>query len=233
MTQALAITQRTLRATLRLRRLLLLLAFGLVPALIYLLAANQLTERRALELGVDLSLALYIALWVPIVTVILSSSALGDERRDRTLSFLVLRPIPRSLIAASKVAAAAISAVLVNLVGAIAIAAAYFLIAGSWTLLVPLLVGGAIASLGYVAIFVPLGYLTQWAVIIGLVLVVIFENGIVRALSGLATLSPWRIGVSAFAALLPSEVGYDAADLGMGSVAPGLWGALAKTVVLP
>ena len=232
MTQAVAITRMSLRSLLRLRRSLLLVGAELVPALIYLLAANQATDMRSLNVAIEMSLIFYLPLLVPVVALIISSSALGDERRDGTLSFLVLRPVSRYLIVASKLLAATAAAVMVNAVGAIALAAGYFIISGSWSLLAPLLVGGAITSIGYVAVFVPLGYLTDRAVIIGLAFVFIFENGIARALTGLSTLSPWRIGYSAMAALLPEAATFDAAEFGVGSVAPGVWGALAKTAVL-
>lgn len=232
MTQAVAITRMSVRSMLRLRRFLLLVGVELIPALIYPLAANQATDLRSLTVAIEMSLGFFLPLLVPIVALIISSSALGDERRDGTLSFLVLRPISRYLIAFSKVVAAAAAAVLINAIGAAALAGAYFLVSGSWSLLVPLLVGGAIASIGYVAIFVPLGYLTDRAVIIGLVFVFIFENGIARALSGVASLSPWRIGYSAMAALFPPEASFDAADLGVDAITPGVWGALAKMAVL-
>jgi ABC-2 type transport system permease protein len=228
MTQALAITRMTMRSMLRVRRFLLLGSIELVPALIYLLAANRLTDLRALELAVDMSLGFYVALWFPIVSLIISSWALGNERRDATLSFLVLRPISRYSIAASKLVAAVAAAVLINSIGAVAMAGGYAIITGSWSLLAPLVVGGAIISIGYVAIFLPLGYLTQWAVFIGLGFVLIFENGIASALSGVATLSPWRIGYSALAALLPPEATVE----GLGNVAPGVGGAVVKAVVL-
>ena len=68
-----------------------------------LAAASRSANRGALdlELGVLLVVPLF-ALVIPITTLILASSALGDERRDKTLSFLVLRPISRLEIACAK-----------------------------------------------------------------------------------------------------------------------------------
>ena len=228
--QAIAITRMTVRSSLRTRRLLLLGALEIIPALVYLLVAIRLTADRALDAAVGTSLFFYIPLLFPFVAMLIASGALGGERRDGTLSFLVLRPIPRSLISASKLVAAGLVATLLNTIGATALAGAYLLASGSAALLLPLLLGAAIVSFAYTTIFLPLGYLTQWAVIIGLAFLFVFENGIASALSGLATLSPWRIGYSAAAALLPPEATFDAADLG--NVAPGVWGALAKTAVL-
>ena len=179
-----------MRSMMRVRRFLLLAGIELIPALIYLVVARRLTDLRALELAVEFSLGFYIALWFPIVSLMISSWALGDERRDGTLSFLVLRPISRYTIAASKLAAAAAAAVLINSIGAVAMAGGYATITGSWDLLAPLLVGAFITSVAYVAVFLPVGYLTQWSVFIGLGFVLIFENGIASALGGLATLSP-------------------------------------------
>jgi hypothetical protein len=43
-------------------------------------------------------------------------------------------------------------------------------------------------------------------VLVGLLFVFVFENGIVTALTGLSALSPYRTGFSAFAALAPSDL---------------------------
>jgi hypothetical protein len=53
----------------------------------------------------------------------------------------------------------------------------------------------------YVSVLVPLGFLTDRAVLIAMVYLFIFEGGVVSALPALATISPWRIGLSMFGAV--------------------------------
>jgi hypothetical protein len=68
-------------------------------------------------------------------------------------------------------------------------------------------------------------------VLIGLAFVFIFENAVVSALSGLSALSPWRIGMSAFAGLAPAEVATELADFGAASLS-GFGAALFRTVLI-
>ena len=68
---------------------------------------------------------------------------------------------------------------------------------------VGLIAGAFVATGAYAAIFVPLGFLTDRAVIVGMAYLLVFENGIAFALPALASLSPWRLGVATFGALTP------------------------------
>jgi ABC-type transport system involved in multi-copper enzyme maturation permease subunit len=70
---------------------------------------------------------------------------------------------------------------------------------GGLDLMFGLLAGALIATIAYAALFIPVGFLTDRAVIIGLAFLLIFENGVVNALPALETLSPWRLGAAAFA----------------------------------
>jgi ABC-2 type transport system permease protein len=214
MPAALVITTTTVRQLLGVRRMIVFGLAELAPAGVLLLMTQTLAQEAALDRFLGMVVALYFPLLVPIVTLIVAASALGDERRDGTLSFLVLRPIPRSAIALSKFGGAAIVAGGLNMFGAVALGVAYGVDSGSWDIVVPLVVGGALASVVYTSLFVPLGFFTDRAVLIGLAFVFIFENAVVSALSGLSALSPWRIGMSGFAGLAPVEVGAELADFG-------------------
>ena len=235
MRPAWAITVATVRQVLTLRRAIL---FGLAeasPALVYLLVANTLSDEAALDRLGFMILIVYFPLLVPIVSLIVASGVLGAERRDGTLSFLVLRPIPRWVIAAAKAAAAVIVAGGLNAFGALALTVSYAVETGNWNLVVPLVVGGVLASIIYAAIFVPLGFFTDRAVLVGLLFVFVFENGIVTALKGLSALSPWRTGFSAFIALAPSDLltGEDLAETPVELISlstAALWTALAALV---
>jgi hypothetical protein len=54
---------------------------------------------------------------------------------------------------------------------------------------------------------------------------------VVSALSGLSSLSPWRIGLSAFAGLAPGEVAAELTDFGAASLS-GSGAALFRTVLI-
>ncbi|MCJ7782122.1 MAG: ABC transporter permease [Acidimicrobiia bacterium] len=230
MKPALAITAATVRQILGLRRAIIFGLAALAPALVFLLTAQALADEAALDRFVAMAVRLYFPLLVPIVALIMSASALGDERRDGTLSFLVLRPIPRSVISASKYVGAVLVAGALNAFGAAALGIVYGIDTGSWGMVLPLVVGGFVASIVYAALFVPLGFFTDRAVLVGLAFVLIFENGVVSALSGLSTLSPWRLGLSAFSGLANGDVAPLLADNGLANLS-GLGAALFWSIV--
>ena len=99
MRAAWAITSTTVKQLLGVRRMIVFGLAELAPAGVFLLMTQTLAQEAALDRFLGMVAALYFPLLVPIVTLIVAASALGDERRDGTLSFLVLRPIPRSVIA--------------------------------------------------------------------------------------------------------------------------------------
>lgn len=206
MRAALAITSATIQQVLPLRRAILYLIAEAAPALIYLLMASTLSdEAAALERLMLMIITLYFPLLVPIVTLIVASAVLGHERRDGTLFFLVLRPIPRWVIATAKLMAAILVAGGLNAFGALALASSYGLETGIWDLVVPLVAGGIAATIVYAAILVPLGFFTDRAVLVGLLVLLIFENGVLFAAPGLSDLSGWRIGFSTFVGIAPEE----------------------------
>jgi len=231
MTPAMAILSRTIEAALRMPRSVFLAFAVLVPTGIYALIAMRLTVERALEELVIATIVL-TALFLPAVAIFISASVLGDERRDGTLSFLVLRPLSRFSVAATKIGAGVLAAGAINALGALALTATYGLISGSWSLVLPLTVSAVAVTAGYVAIFVPLGYFTDRAVIIGFVFVLIFENGIAGAVPGLSGLSLWRIGYTAFAGLAGLDASDEIVGAALSGLTPGVGGAVLKVGVL-
>jgi ABC-2 type transport system permease protein len=202
MTPVLALLAASIRQLLPLKRSLALAVLQLVPAIVYLLASSNRTADAALEVFLDGGVATYFVLVLPIVSIVLASSALGVERRDQTLSFIVLRPVRRSTIVVTKLTATVVASMALHSVGAVALGGAHIIrFSADIDLVFALLGGAAIATIAYASIFVPIGFLTDRAVIIGLAFLLIFENGVVNALSALETLSPWRLGAAAFADL--------------------------------
>jgi ABC-2 type transport system permease protein len=226
-----AITVATVRQVLGLRRAIIFGLATMAPALVFLLTTQALVDEAALDRFLGMVVGLYFPLLVPIVALIISASALGDERRDGTLSFLVLRPIPRSVISGSKFLGAVLVAAGLNTIGGAALGIVYAVETGSWDVVLPLVVGGIVASIVYASLFVPLGFFTDRAVLVGLAFVFIFENAVVSALSGLSSISPWRLGMSAFSGLAPEEVASQLTDIEIANLS-ALGSTMFRTVVV-
>ena len=206
MTQATTIVRTSLRLVLPRRRILLFGVLALLPVGTFLGFSGGRSGIRLLENFLEIGIFQHFIIAIPVTTLILSAAVLGDERRDETLSFLVVRPIGRGTIAGAKLASAVLAALSFNAVGALAMATAYGLRADDWRYVLPMLVGSIIASVIYAAIFVPLGYFSERSTLIGLAYVFVWELAIVGNLGALATTSPWRLGYSAFVSLAPAEM---------------------------
>lgn len=230
MRASLAITRVTLRHLLGGRRLLGFGALAVIPAAVTWLSTARVTDAAVVGRFHEVTISLVFLIVMPVVALVLGSGSLGDERRDGTLSFLVLRPLPRWTIAAAKLVAAWLATTLIAGSAAAAAAVAAGLRSGEWSLLAPVVLAVTVSSLAYAAVFLVIGYLTSRAVLIGLVYVFIWENGITFAAASLANVSLFRIGLSAYVALVPESAGV--LDEMLGAVAPGALGAAAKATVV-
>lgn len=214
------------------RRMIGFALLSLVPAAFLLMAARG----RAPE-GVDSDLGLLLvtplfSVVLPLITLVLAGSALGDERNEKTLSFLTLRPVARTSITGAKsLAASAVAAALAAL-GALALVGVYMGMGGSAAVLPAILVGTTIACLIYGAGFTLLGLVVSRPTLVGLVWVLLLENTIATNVPGMAAASPWRIGLAATLDLLPT--GYPARELygAIGYLDPSFAGAALRMVVI-
>lgn len=184
------------------RRSILLALLELVPATIYLFATNSRTEIAALDGLIQIGATTFLALVLPVVTIVVASGTLGNERRDLTLSFIVLRPISRFAIAFTKTAAVVTAAFTLNAIGALALSLSHLFRYGDPAGIAGFLGAALIATIAYAAVFVPLGFLTDRAVIIGMAYLLVFENGVIFALAGMSFLSPWRLGAAVLSGLV-------------------------------
>lgn len=234
MNRFVVIVSATLRQVLGTRRVVIFGLAALVPAALLLLGARNESGEELLQIFLGTGYWLHFFLAVPITTLTLSAAALGEERRGQTLSFLVLRPIPRGAIAGAKLTAAVLGALALNVGGAAAMSVAYASLGGDWGYLVPMVAGSAVATVIYASLFVPLGYLSERSTLIGLVFVFIWEGG-VAAIPSLATTSPVRLGFAAYVSLAPAgmlaaieeEVEYV-----LGNITPSASAALVQAAVL-
>lgn len=226
-----ALVAGTLRQQLGGRRLLLLLLLGLVPAAVLgVLLADQRTVIGARQAFHEAPLVILFFVVLPVASLVFGSGALGDERRDATLSFILLRPLPRALLATAKLMGAWLAAFVVVGTGAAAMAVVLGVHSGDWSPLGPMLLGVALSCLTYVSVFLVLGYLTARAVLVGLVYVFVWETSMTGTIPSLASVSLMRIGLSAYAGLVPIGRVYIEDILGV--VQAGAGGAAIKTAVV-
>jgi len=164
-----------------------------------------------------------------IALLIVTSATLRDERDGGTLPYVFLSPISATGFAVSAAVAALSAALAVAFIGWLPGWIGAGVMTGSWSLGLPALGLYALASIGYSAFFLPLGYLFDRSLIIGLAYIFVWEGILATAVSGLGPSSIWRIAMSAYADLdtLPP----DALDV-LGTVEPGRWGAVATVVIL-
>jgi len=225
-----AIVRVTLRQLLGGKRLLVLGLLGLLPAVVIWLTTANRSAAAAFQDYNEIAIVMLFLIVLPLTSLVLGSAALGDERRDGTLSFLLVRPMRRSTIAGAKLLAAWIAAAGVTAASGAVASAAVSIRSSDWSTLVPTIVGTVLASACYAAVFMVLGHLTSRAVLIGLVYVFIWESGISFAAPSLANVSLFRIGLTAYVGLLPESTRLLAEPLG--SLTPGVGGAVAKTLVI-
>lgn len=212
-----------------------LLGFGLlslVPAV--LLAAVSRSARSSaldLELGVLLVVP-FFALVIPITTLILATSALGEERRDKTLSFLVLRPISRFEIALAKCIAAAAVSIGFAVIGALALSLTWLAVGGHFDVFSSIVLGASLACVMYSAVFVLLGNVVPRATLVGLLYILFFETVMVDEFDKLASASLWRISLGATLDTMPAHFPARALLGAMGNMIPSVGSALIVTAVV-
>lgn len=209
-----------------------ILGFGLLSlAPAGLLALT--TRAREIE-GIDtdlgaLTVTPFFSVVLPLTALILAGSALGDERRDKTLSFLVLRPVSRlQIVAAKTLAASAVSSGFAVL-AALALCLTYVGVGGTMDVLPSIVVGAALACVIYSAVFVLVGSMVSRPTLVGLIFVLFVENILAGNLPRITPASPWRIGLAATMDLMPQ--GFPARALlgALGDLVPSLGNSLVAT----
>jgi ABC-2 type transport system permease protein len=171
-----ALIDVTLRGLLSRRRTVLLVLLAGLPVLIGLLvraSGGRPDADRVLD-------TLVVRTVMPLVALIIGTSALGSEIEDGTAVYLMIKPIARWKIALAKIlVAAALTALLI--VPSIVISA--LLLGGDSTAIVGYSVAALVGGSAYAAAFVTLSVFTSRALLLGLAYVLIWEG----VLSGLLT----------------------------------------------
>jgi len=206
-----------------------LVALTLVPALT--LAFSPLTDAGRNMATHYASILAGPGFTFAIATLILTAATLREERDGGTLPYIYMRPISRQSIAAGSITAGILAAMSIAVIAWIAtVVAALSIDAGVSDTL-----GGLVlftsATVGYAAIFVPLGYLISRSLLVGLGYLFVVETILANAVSGLAQLSIWRISLSIYLGL-ESDVDESLITEFLGAVEPGAGGGLAKLAVV-
>ena len=180
-------------------KLLLILFLAALPiALSGLLSATLGEDEPSSKEFVNTLLdALLVAGILPIITLVLATAAFGNELEDRTLSFLVLKPLPRSLIVLPKLLASIIvgspfliaSGVAATLIGGSSVGVALLVLDGNAQ--AALAVGVALFAgiVTYASIFTWAGLVTTRALAYGLVYIFLWEGLISTFFEGVRYLS--------------------------------------------
>ncbi|UVS79721.1 ABC transporter permease [Actinokineospora sp. UTMC 2448] len=175
------IMRLTARALLGRRRVLLLLPMPIVLIGLTLLGVASEDEYvTAGDWGPLVFGNLGLAVILPLTALIVGSSALGLEIDDGTITHLLTKPLPRGEIILSKLTVAWLVTTAATAVP-LAVAA---LIAGSGALAVGMVVGAAVGSLAYSALFLALSVMSKRPVAVGLVYIVLWENLLVSFVDG-------------------------------------------------
>jgi ABC-type transport system involved in multi-copper enzyme maturation permease subunit len=214
------------RRVMRRGRVLGLLALSAVPALVFPLVVSNndgvvATDYVAIVTSTGYTFA--------IAALIMAGATLREEKDSGTLAYIYMRPYSRFRFAVAAVGAGAAAAMTLGVVAwGLTVLTGLMVGAG------PAVTGTAIvlfvsASIGYSAIFVPLGYLFSRSMLIGLGYVLVLETILAFVIPGLAQISIWRISMSIYGSF--ADFGVEAQD-GLGPIAIGAGGGIAKLAVV-
>lgn len=231
MTAFLSIIRVTIRQLTGRKRILGFALLSMMPAGL-LVAASRARELEGIDTDLGgLVVTPFFAVVLPLAALILAGSAFSDERRDKTLSFIMLRPIGRLQIAVAKTIAATTVSVGLALFGATALCLAYVAVGGQINVLPAVAVGAALACALYSALFVLLGNVTSRPTLIGLLYILFVENTLIAELPRLAPVSPWRIGLAGTIDLMPQGFPARAILGAIGDLVPSAPNGLIATAV--
>lgn len=224
-----SITGRLMR---RRRSIAMFLLTGSLAPLLFFLALGR-SGSFAAEMYNDLTFSLGMATLYPVAALVVSTAALGEERKAHTLPFLLLKPVPRVVIALGALIAAAVSSFVILEAGVLVTWLVAAVMSGDWSLGIATTVGVAIQSLASAALFVPLGLVLNRATLFGLGYLFLWEGILSSIIEGIQASSIYRIVVSASADFAPMTADtYDSVDLILGRVTIGAGGAAAKVAVM-
>ena len=149
------------------------------------LAFAARTDDDPLRATTEIAIGYGLGLAIPLATLWLATASASDLVEDELVVYLWLKPVPRWQLPAAAIAAT--STIVLPLVAVPLVAAA--LVAGADGLIGALLVASTLAVVAYTGIFVAAGLWFRRALWLGLLFILVWENGLARAIDGVARLS--------------------------------------------
>ncbi len=183
----------TLRALARNRRSLVVVALLCVPVLLALVYVASEGKSTGESFVMQLFVQLVLPILLPLTALIFATSALGGEVEDRTLVYLMLKPVSRLVVIVAKLLASAlVTAILVE----ISLAATYLIgTQGTGTAqnFGAILLAGLVGCLAYSSLFLLVGlWLPRRGLLVGFIYVLLWEGIASQLSTGLATFSVRR-----------------------------------------
>ena len=174
----------SVRQFVRGRRLLALAALFALPAVLAAVIRYEVPDYREQVGAVEDALIFYMIpqALVPLTALILASGMIRDEVEGQTLTYLLIRPLPKSSIYAAKLLAAwAVSACLAAVFVAATLAVIHWGSDDLWGAVLPgraLRLAGlsALSLLVYTALFGGLSLVVRWILPLGVAYIVLFEG---------------------------------------------------------
>jgi ABC-2 type transport system permease protein len=205
--EALPIFTLSLRQFIGGKAIRVVLLFTLLPALFALIYALETSGVTAREFIDDLFQEFVAPTVLPIATLILATNAIGNEIEDRTMAYLVLKPLSRARIILEKYLAVVVATTLLLWEGLLLT----FLIAmrgdagDNLDQLVALLVGGLAGVLAYAALFMCASLIVPRALLAGIIYSLLWETTFARFIPGVRLISVRHFVLSIYGRLLDND----------------------------
>jgi len=190
-----------------------ILALG---SLAVLLGGLSRGDDDPLRATTEVALGYGLGIVLPLATAWLATSSVGDLVEDRLLVYLWLKPIPRWQLPAAAILATA--TIVLPLVAVPLVVAA--IVAGASQLIGAILLACVLAVVAYAGVFVAVGLWLRRALWWCLLYILVWENGLARAVDGAARLSIASYAQSLVAAKADIAVSYADRGTGISVVAP-------------
>jgi len=178
-----------------------ILALGSLEVLLGALARGDDDPLRATT---EVALGYGLGIVLPLATAWLATSSMGDLVEDRLLVYLWLKPVPRWQLPTAAVLATVTIVVPLVMVPLVATAA----VAGTTELVGSLVLASVLAVFAYAGVFVAAGLWLRRALWWSLLYILVWENGLARAVDGAARLSIASYAQSLVAAAAGVEIAY-------------------------
>ncbi len=188
---ALPITELTLRQFSSGRAIRIVAFFALIPLLFALIYLLNTGGDSPVEFLAILYADIVAPTILPLAILVLATNALGNELEDRTMVYLVLKPLSRLRIVLEKYAAVAITATIMLWLGTLLT----FLVAmrgeaaGNIDMLVAIWLSVLFAVIGYGALFLMISLLVPRALLAGILYSLLWETTFSRFIPGIRTFS--------------------------------------------